>query len=238
MLPEYTFTVGDQSYTLRLPIREQMKLEHKLGCGIEQLLVRARLLQYGTTEMVTFLSAGLRGGWKKGAKDDEINAILERAAGGPVTMAWLIDGAHYPLTLSLHAQIDLERALGYGIEQLALRVETGNYGTNEMKTVLLAGLREGWRKSATEDDICYFMDFSGRHAFRATFRQLVGKVIDHNRTLRTAFSAFLLAVIDAQIEAAVGDDIEAPSAQTNHSDEGAQSAHPLLSATQGDGGSA
>ena len=196
MLPEFLWIVGPQTYTLRLTLRQEARLQQTLGYGLEQLGVRLSFGNYGVTEMLATLSAGLRGGWKADATNDQLLEIYRKAVGDPPTAELNCDGVIYPLALPLDKQLEVEKQLGYGLEQLVLRVNAVNYGLQEMAVVLGAALRVGSPKIRTYDDVLEVMELSGRKHFRQVFRNYVGVISTSNQPLADAFHGFVRVAMD------------------------------------------
>lgn len=196
MLPEYHWQVGPQTYTLRLPLRQEARLQQTLGYGLEQLAVRLSFGNYGVTEMLAMLSAGLRGGWKADATNDQLLEIFTKAVGDPPAAELNCGGVGYPLLLPLDKQVEIEKQLGYGLQQLVLRVNAANYGLQEMVVVLGAALRVGAPKVRSYDDVLEVMELSGRKHFREVFRNYVGVVSTSNQPLDTALHEFVRLALD------------------------------------------
>lgn len=196
MLPEFYWQVGPQTYTLRLPLRQEARLQQTLGYGLEQLAVRLSFGNYGVTEMLAVLSAGLRGGWKPDATNDQLMEIFIKAVGDPPTAELNCAGVRYPLVLPLDKQLEIEKQLGYGLQQLVLRTNAANYGVQEMGVVLGAALRVGAPKIRTYDDVLEVMEMAGRNHFRQVFRNYVGLVSTSNQPLDEALHAFVRLALD------------------------------------------
>lgn len=215
MLPEYLWQVGPQTYTLRLTLRQEARLQQTLGYGLEQLGMRLSYGNYGVTEMLATLSAGLRGGWKPDATNDQLLEIYAKAVGEPPKAELNCDGAMYPLVLPLTNQLEVEKQLGYGLEQLVLRISAVNYGLQEMLVVLGAGLRQGSPKIRSHDDVLEVLELAGRNHFRHVFRTFVAAISTSNQPLTEAFHAFIRLAMDTAQAASneVAERLPKPSAE-------------------------
>ncbi len=198
MLPEYAWTIGPQTYTLKLTLKGELQLQQRLGVSLDAMPLSGadgRKL----TWIVGLLAIGLQHGWKPSATPAEIDAVIRSAVLPMPELALDIDGARYPLIFTLDEQLKIEQHLGRGLyELLTSNVTTG---ATEVVAVLGAALMRGSPKVQTDDDVQELLDSVSHSVRQQKFSTLLIDVKLSNIALEQAFNGFLNVLLSTTDDA-------------------------------------